>query len=124
MKPERGIVLSVLIAIYALAITIASVLLIFDQGIRDSLGSLPGWFNQYVAALLIGRLAALVAIWYFRRWGVFVLLLLECVEVGFGVFVFTEIFSFTSRVAIALPTFFILVLIWFLALRPKWQRFG
>ncbi len=123
MKPERGIFLSALIVIYGLAITFASVLLIFGQGVRDLLGLLPEWFGPYVAALLIGRLVALVAIWYFRRWGVFVLLLLECIEVGFGLFIFTGYFSFALRVAVALPALIILVLIWFLALRSKWPQF-
>ncbi len=122
MKAQKGRFLSGLILIFGLAITFATVFLILDQGFRNSLGHLPGWFSLFLIVFLLARLAALYAIWDLRRWGVYVLLLLECVEVSMGLFVFTDVLTLSLRL-LALPLFLVLLLIWFHALRPKWHLF-
>ncbi len=122
-QPYRGMFLSTLTVIFAVAITFASVFLIFDQGFRHALGSLPGWFNLYVAGLLLARLFALYAIWVLKRWGVYALFALECVEIAGGLFVFTGVFSPTLRLSIGVPLFVVVLLIWYMALRTKWQQF-
>ncbi len=122
-QPNRGMFLSSLTVIFAVAITFASVILIFDQGFPRALGSLPGWFNLYVAGLLLARLIALYAIWVLKRWGVFALFALECVEFAGGLFVFTGVLSPSLRLSIGVPLFLVVLLIWYLALRPKWQQF-
>ncbi len=122
MKTDRGLFLSILIIIFGLAVSAASILLIADTDIRQYLGTLPGWFSLFVAGLLVARLAALYGIWNFKRIGVYALLVLECIEVGMGVFVFTGVLTLAQR-ALASPAILILAGIWFLALRPKWKMF-
>ncbi len=122
-KPsQRGTFLSALIILNGAAITLASFVLVLAPGLRQSLGDLPGWFSPFVLALLLARLAALAGIWRFRRWGVYAFWLLECVEVGTGLFVFTGVRTLPQR-ALALPAALVLLAIWILALRPRWQAF-
>ncbi len=112
-----------LIVINALAISVATIFLVLDQGLRNSLGYVPGWFNPFLIIFLLARLIALYAIWNSRRWGVYVFLLLECLEVAMGLFVFTDILTFPLRAFMAVPSFLVLLAIWLLALRPKWRQF-
>ncbi len=84
---------------------------------------MPGWFDPDVVMLLLARLIALALIWNLRRWGVILFLAAECMEVGMGLFVFTAVLTFPLRAIVALPTFFVLLAIWFVALRSKWQAF-
>ncbi len=124
MEAQRGKVLSGLIVLYAIAITLASLGLVFGRDqIARLIGSIPDWFNSYVAFLLLARLVALTAIWDFRRWGVYLLIFLECVEVALGLFVFTSFLTFPLRLLFALPASAILLAIWYLGLRPKWPAF-
>lgn len=123
MQPQRGLFLTAVIALSALAITAASLGLILSPELRVRLGFLPSWFNPYVALLLIGRLAALSGIWNWRRWGAYLFLLLEGVEVAMGLFVFTWFLTFALRLAVGLPSFAIVLAIWYLAIRRKWKAF-
>ncbi len=123
MKPQKGLFLSSLIIIFGLAISLASIFLILNQDFLNSLGNLPGWFRPYVLLLLIGRLIALYAVWKLRRWGIYVLLLCECVEVSMGLFVFTGVLTLPLRALVAVPSFLVLLVIWYLALKPKWHLF-
>ncbi len=122
-QPQRGKLLSGLILLNASAILVATLGLIFVPGIERALGSLPDWFNPFAAVLLAARLIALAAVWKMRRWGVYAFFLLECVEVAMGLFIFTLVLTFPLRLTIALPSFLILLAIWFLALRRKWPQF-
>ncbi|MGE5221807.1 MAG: hypothetical protein ACM3PY_05180 [Omnitrophica WOR_2 bacterium] len=123
MQAQRGKFLSGLILVFGLAITLATLALIFIQDLVRALGSFPDWFNLFLVAFLLARLIALYMIWNFKRWGVYALFLLECLEVAMGLFVFTTAFPFPIRFIVAIPSFLILIAIWFLALRPKWQLF-
>lgn len=123
MESQKGTFLSALIVSFGLAIITASVFLIIDRGMRNALGILPGWFNFYVIILLLARLIALISIWNYKRWGVYILFLLECVEVSFGLFVFTNFQTLFLRAFIGVPSFFVLILIWYLGLRSKWELF-
>ncbi len=122
MQPQRGLFLTTVIAASALAITVGSLGLILSPGLRAWAGSLPGWFNLYVALLLIARLAALTAVWNWRRWGAYLYFLLGGVELAMGLFVFTGDLTL-ARVAVAVPLFALFLVIWYLALRGKWQAF-
>lgn len=122
-QPQRGKFLSGLILIFALAISVATLGLIFVPAVVRALGSLPDWFNPFLVVFLVARLIALAAVWKMRRWGVYALFLLECVEVAMGLFVFTLVLTFPLRLAGAVPSFLILLAIWFLALRRKWPEF-
>ncbi len=115
--------LSVLIIANAAAISLATVGLLISRDLRGALGPLPGWFDPYVVALLLARLIALGSVWNLRRWGVVLFLAAECVEVGMGLFAFTAVLTFPLRALVALPALFVLLAIWFLALRSKWQAF-
>ena len=123
MKAQKGVFLSSLIVIFGLAISFATVFLILDQDFRNSLGYLPGWFSIFLIVFLLARWIALYAIWDLRRWGVYVLLLLECLEPTMGLFVFTGVLTLPLRAFVAVPSFLVVLAIWFLALRPKWQLF-
>jgi hypothetical protein len=124
MKAQKGTFLTSLIVIFGIAITFASVILLFDQGARQSLGNLPGWFNLFVIGLLVGRWIALYAIWDLRRWGVYVLLVLEIMEISFGLFVYAGDMPLPARIFVGVPMFLAVLVIWYLALRPKWQLFA
>ncbi len=119
---QRGKFLTGWIVFFGSAVFLASFLLVFDPGLKTSLGDLPGWFNSFVIGLLIGRLIALAAIWNFRRWGVYLLFALECLELAMGLFVFSGALN-SSRLLLGVPSFVILIAIWILALRPKWPEF-
>jgi hypothetical protein len=123
MQPKRGTFLSALIVLFAFAITLATLVLMTSPFVRDSLGSFPSWFNLYITALLVARLIALYGIWTFRRWGVYALLVLECVEVAVGNLVFTSVLTLPIRAAVGVPLLLVLVGIWYLALRPLWADF-
>ncbi len=123
MKAQKGLFLSSLIVVFGLAISIATVFLLLDQDIRNSLGDFPGWFSSYLLISLLGRLGALYVIWNLRRWGVYLLLFFECLEISMGLFVFTGVFTIPMRAFVGVPLFLAVLLIWFLALRPKWQLY-
>ncbi len=89
MQTQRGAFLSILLGVNAAAITLASIALIAVQDIQNIVGVIPDWFNPYVVSLLLARLFALSGIWNWRRWAVYLFILLECVELGMGLFVFT-----------------------------------
>lgn len=112
--------LSILIVANGFAISVATVLLVLDQDVRNSLGYFPAWFSPFLIVFLFARLIALYAIWNLRRWGVYAFLLLESLEVAMGLFVFTGVLTLPLRV-MAVPSFLFLLIIWFLALRPKWH---
>ena len=122
MQSQRGAFLSILLAVNAVAITFATIVLVFDRDIQTSLGALPDWFSAFVIVLLLTRLVALWEIWNWRRWAVYAYFLLESVEVGMGLFVFTAIWTFPMRLG-AVPLFLVLVAIYYAALKPKWQWF-
>ncbi len=124
MKVQRGTFLSVLIVAFAAAISLVTVAFIFIPGIEVKLGSLPDWFNLFLVPFLLVRLVALYAIWKWKKWGVYLLLLMECTEVGLGLFVFTGVLTFAVRLAGALPSFLLLLAVWYLALKDKWQAFA
>ncbi len=118
--------LGILIVVNGLAITIATALLVLDPGLRDAFGSFPGWFSAFLVVFLLARLIALYAIWNFKRWGVYAFLLLECLEVAMGSFVFTgamPAFPAPLRALMAVTALLVLFAIWFLALRPRWRDF-
>lgn len=119
---QRGKFLTGLIIFFGSAVFLASLVLVFDTSLKTSFGDLPAWFNSFVIALLLGRLIALAAIWNFRRWGVYLLFALECLELTMGLFVLSRALNFT-RFLIGVPSFVILIAIWILALRPKWPVF-
>ncbi len=123
MQAQRGKFLSVLIVLNASAITFASLALIFSPDLVRVLGPFPDWFNPFVGVLLLGRLIALAAIWSFRRWGVYLFFLLECLEASMGLFVFTSVLAFPVRFIIAVPSLLVLLAIWYLALRTQWPAF-
>ncbi len=123
MQVQRGILLSALIVLFASAISLVTLAFIFIPVIETELGYLPDWFNSFLAVFLLARLLALWAIWKWRRWGVYLFLLLECTEVAMGLFVFTGVLTFLLRLLIAVPSFLILLAIWYLALSRKWQAF-
>ena len=122
-RGSRGSFLSVLIVAFASAISLATAGLLFSRDLRGALGYLPGWFDPFLVVFLLARLITLGLIWNLRRWGVVLFLLLECLEVAMGLFVFTSVLTFPLRALIALPSFAVLLVIWFLALRPKWRAF-
>ncbi len=121
MQAQRGTFLSVLVGVNAIAIMLASIALVVDRDITSIIGVVPDWFNAYVVILLLARLAALWQIWELKRWGVYAYFLLECVEVSMGLFVFTSFLTFPLRILMGLPLFLVLIAIYFLALKPKWQ---
>ncbi len=123
MQTQRGTFLSILLGVNAAAITLASFALIADRDIQNIVGVIPDWFSPYVAGLLLARLFALWGIWNWRRWAVYLFFLLECVEVGMGLFVFTSFWIFPLRALVGVPSFLVLLAIYFLALKPKWQLF-
>ncbi len=120
---SRGKFLSALIILMAVAITTATLALIFVPGLLLLLGSFPVWFNLFLGLFLFARLIALAAIWNFKRWGVYAFGLLECVEVFMGLFVFASSFSFQLRLMTAPPSLLVILTVWYLALKPKWPAF-
>lgn len=76
-----------------------------------------------MAIFLFTRLSALIAIWNMRRWGVYALFVLECLEVAMGLFVFDSVFTFPIRALAAIPSFLVIIGIWYLALRKQWHAF-
>ncbi len=123
MDDRRGTYLTYLILIFAAAISFATLLLILSPSLERSLGYLPVWFDPFLMIFLLLRLIALFAIWNWRRWGVYAFFLLECLEVALGLFVFTGVFTFTVRFIVAVPSFLILLAIWYFALKAKWKQF-
>ncbi len=121
MRDQRGAFLSILVVVTAAAITLATVALVADPDIQKILGTLPDWFSPFVIALGLARLFALWGIWNLRRWGVYGFFLLECVELSMGLFVLTSVFPSPVRALVGVPSFLILLGIYILALRPKWQ---
>ena len=120
MQGQRGNFLSILLGVTAAAVTLASIALIFDRDIQNDLGVLPGWFGAFVVFLLFARLIALWGIWNLRRWGVYSFVLLECLELSMGLFVFTALLT-PLRTLVGVLTLVVLLAIYFLALKPKWQ---
>ncbi len=118
----RGPFLTALLLVMGAAMTLASLALIFIPALPRAFGSMPDWFNAFVAGLLLARLVALAAIWYFKRWGAYLLALLESLEMSMGLFVFTSVLTFPLRL-IGLVAFVLVIAVWVLALRPKWQAF-
>lgn len=123
MYAKLGRFLSLLILIFAAAITLATLVLVFRRDIAGMLGNFPNWFNPFLVIFLLVRLIALFAIWNMKRWGVVAFLLLECLEVALGLFVFTSVFTFPFRFLVAIPTFLVIIAIWYLALKNKWKAF-
>lgn len=124
MESKRGAFLPILLGVNATAITLASIALVVDhRDIQNFMGPLPDWFNLYVVGLLLARMIALWGIWNWRRWAVYTYFLLEGVEVGMGLFYFTAFLTFQVRALIGIPSFLILLAIYFLALKPRWQLF-
>ena len=123
MQTQRGTILSILLVVNATAIVLATIVLVVDRDIQSSLGIQQDWFSTFVVVLTLARLIALWAIWNLKRWGVYTYFLLECVEVGTGLFVFTSVLTFPARALIAVPSLLILFAIYILALKPKWQLF-
>ena len=123
MQAKPGKFLSGLILGFGIAISFASFILIFRPDIGRRLGYFPNWFNLYLIMLLIARLTALFAIWNLKRWGVYALFMLECIEVVMGMSVFTSVLSLPLRLSIGIPALLALLAIWYLALRSKWQAF-
>lgn len=124
MQAARGKFLSGLIVLHAFAITLASLALVFSRDLLNMApGSLPDWFNLFVVVFLFARLIALSAIWNFRRWGVYLFFMLECVEPLMGLFVFTSVLPFPYRGGAITLFFLVFLAIWCLALRPRWQAF-
>ena len=122
MQPRRGRFLSILIELFASAITLVTLVLVVRPDVESALGSLPHWFNSFLVAFLAARLLALAAIWNLKRWGLYSFFVLECVEPAMGLFVFTGVLTFPLRM-LAVPLVFILLAIWILAVRPQWQAF-
>ena len=120
---RRGGFLSAVIILFGSAIAFVTLAFILDPRVEMSLGCFPEWFNAFLAVYLIGRLVALSVIWDLRRWGVYLFLLLECVELGMGLFVFTRVLTFPLRLSIAMPSFLILLGVWYWALRLRWRAF-
>ncbi len=120
MRGERGIFLSLLIGVNAIAISLAAIVLVVNRDIQSSLGIQQDWFGPFVIILTLTRLIALWGIWILRRWGVYAYFLLECVEVSMGLFVFTSVMTFPVRALVAIPSILVLFAIYFLALKPKW----
>ena len=118
---QRGRFLSGLIIVNGLAISFATFALIFSRDTQRALGSFPSWFNPFLVVFLIARLITLAVIWNMKRWGVYGFFLLECIEVAMGLFVFTSVLTFPLRFLLAVPSFLILLGIWYLALRAKWR---
>lgn len=126
MQAQRGGFLSGLILINGLAISFATLVLMFSGDIKNALGTFPSWFNPFLVVFLIARLIALSAIWNMKRWGVYSFFLLECLEVAMGLFVFTSVLTFLTfplRFLVVVLSFLILLGIWYLALRAKWRAF-
>ncbi len=121
MQAQRGAFLSILLGVNAIAISLATIALVVDRDIQSKLGVLPDWFSAFVVVLTLARLVALWGIWNLRRWGVYTFFLLECMEVSMGLFVFTSVLTFPVRALIAIPSLLVLLAIYFLALKPKWQ---
>lgn len=121
MQAQRGTFLSILLGVTAIAISLATMALVVDRDIQSNLGVLPDWFSPFVVVLALARLFALWGIWNLKRWGVYTFFLLECVEVGTGLFVFTSVWTFPVRALGAVPSFLVLLAIYLLALKPKWQ---
>jgi len=119
---QRGRFLSGLIIVNGLAISFATFALIFSRDTQRALGSFPSWFNPFLVVFLIARLITLAVIWNMKRWGVYGFILFECIEVTMGLFVFTSVFTFPLRFLLAVPSFLILLGIWYLALRVKWRE--
>lgn len=124
MQAKPGRFLSGLILIFGAAITFATLVLVFRPDIERMLGDFPNWFNPFLVIFLVARLTALTAIWNMKRWGVYAFFLLECLEVSLGLFVFTSSLTFPLRFVIAVPLFLVVLGIWYLALRNKWQAFA
>lgn len=123
MQNQRGTFLSLLIAVNAIAIALVTIAFVVDRDIQSSLGIQQDWFSAFVVVLTLARLIALWGIWNLNRWGVYTYFLLECVEVGMGLFVFTSVFTFPVRALGAIPSVLVLFAIYFLALKPKWHLF-
>ncbi len=123
MQAPRGKFLSGLIVLNASAISLVTLELVFSRDIERALGYFPDWFNAFLIVFLLARLITLSAIWNLRRWGVYLFFLFECMEVAMGLFIFTSVLTFPLRFILAVPSFLILLTIWFLVLRPKWPAF-
>ena len=123
MQNQRGTFLSILLGVNAAAIILVTIAFVVDRDIQSSLGILQDWFSTFVVVLTLARLIALWGIWNLKRWGVYTYFLLECVEVSTGLFVFTSDLTFPVRALGAVPAFLVLLAIYFLALKPKWQLF-
>lgn len=121
MQAQRGTFLSILLGVTAIAISLATMALVVDRDIQSNLGVLPDWFSPFVVVLALARLFALWGIWNLKRWGVYTFFLFECVEVSMGLFVFTSVLTFPVRALVAVPSFLVLLAIYLLALKPKWQ---
>lgn len=122
-EAQRGRFLSILTVLNAVAITLATIVIVFSRDLRRALGYLPDWFIPFLVAFLLARLAALGAMWKMKRWGAYAFLALECAEVAMGLFVFTAVLTYSVRALMAVPSFLILLGIWLLALTPKWRWF-
>ncbi|MGE5261832.1 MAG: hypothetical protein ACM3S0_00500 [Acidobacteriota bacterium] len=123
MQNQRGTFLSILLGVNATAIALVTIAFVVDRDIQNSLGIQQDWFSTFVVVLTLARLIALRAIWNLKRWGVYTYFLLECVEVGTGLFVFTSVWTFPVRALGAVPSFLVLLAIYVLALKPKWHLF-
>jgi len=121
MQSQRGRFLSGLIFLNGLAISFVTLALVFSRDTERVLGYFPSWFNPFLVVFLFARLIALTAIWNMKRWGVYGFFSLECMEVAMGLFVFTSVLTFPIRFLVAIPSFLILLGIWYLALRTKWR---
>ncbi len=120
---KRGTPLTLLILIMGSAFIIGSLVVFYLSRLESLRTVLPSWAGLYALILLVGRLVALAAIWNMKRWGVYTLLFFGCIEVSLGLFVFTSLLTFPLRALIAIPSLLVLIGIWYLVLRERWQAF-
>ncbi len=123
LSARRGSFLSILVCAFGGAVFAASLVLVLDRNVSTLLSPLPRWFNGYVLALLVVRVAALVGVWNLKRLALYVLLAMEIVEITMGLFVFTSFLTFGQRLAFGAPAFLVLLGIWCIAVRPRWASF-
>ena len=127
MAVQRGAFLSTLIVAFAIVTSLAGLAFLLSPGIEARLGHFPGWLNTYLVVSQLARLVALWAIWRWRRWGVYLFIVMEVAEVVLGIFVLSGDLAFRLtfplRLMMGMALFLAVAVVWYLALRPKWHAF-
>ncbi len=73
MKKERGKFLTIILVLAIFGLFQALYLVTNTSTVSQALGTVPSWYPVYLLVGVVSQAAAIVGIWMWKRWGVYLL---------------------------------------------------